>query len=816
MKGFWKKLQGKILLSLLFAVAISMLTGSAIAFFQVKASLLAAHRGKLEGITAFQAGHLETYFHTTEKQVRTLSENLMTVAAMREFKEAFHAVPQQWQPEDFPALERSLKSYYQGEYLRRLNANSTAPESLSSLWPKDKVSLLLQHALISGNPNAVGAKDELLRPDLPAGYADVHARYHPVFRSFLKQFGLYDIFLVDPASGHIVYTVFKEVDFTTSLVDGPYAQTSIGKAFRAVLADGSRDAVFLSDFQPYAPSYAAPASFIASPIFEDEQCIGVLIFQMPIDELNAVMTQRQNWEGVGLGRTGESYLVADDGTMRSLARGFARDAAQYLATARRFGLSPAASEQMARLGTTILYHKLQSPAIEAARTGKAGFHRGPGPYGQRVLASYAPVRVVGLSWSLVTEMEEDEALVGLRSLQWTLFWGTLCLFLMMAGVALFFARNLARPAQELAHALVESSQNKDLTLQARILSQDELAEASAQFNHFMEELNLIFLTISDFARDIEATAKLLLDTTDHLGRHSKETIGMTRKVVDASQEINQGTVSMASAAEEISATIGNLAQSGNRLSEHMNSIVQTVGVINQSIQQVTLTTRNANEVSNQAETKSAEAHRCIAQLSSVADEITRVTEVIRAIASQTNLLALNASIEAASAGDAGRGFAVVASEVKALAKQSESSAMEIGEKISGILKSVTGVTDITGQLGQLVGQINQDVSHIVALMEEQNRATRDVSGTVGEVASFSGAMAQSIEDVAQGSRDISITAGKMAQSTKSVGQNMESMNQAVLTVDQFVAGVRQASENMQRKSGDLFLLLGKFTLKKPA
>lgn len=57
------------------------------------------------------------------------------------------------------------------------------------------------------------------------------------------------------------------------------------------------------DFRPYHPSYNAPASFIASPIFDGDELEGVLVFQMSVDKINAIMTSNGDWADAGLGGT---------------------------------------------------------------------------------------------------------------------------------------------------------------------------------------------------------------------------------------------------------------------------------------------------------------------------------------------------------------------------------------------------------------------------------------------------------------------------------------------------------------------------------
>ena len=152
-------------------------------------------------------------------------------------------------------------------------------------------------------------------------YSTLHEQYHPIIRNYLEKFGYYDIFLVDLVSGDIVYSVFKEVDFATNLKDGPYANTGIGRGSLMPRRKPIKiDFVVLEDFAPYEPSYNAAAAFIASPVYDGEYKVGVLIFQAPIDKIDAVMTSNNAWKKVGLGDSGEVYMVGADLKMRNNSR----------------------------------------------------------------------------------------------------------------------------------------------------------------------------------------------------------------------------------------------------------------------------------------------------------------------------------------------------------------------------------------------------------------------------------------------------------------------------------------------------------------
>jgi len=81
-----------------------------------------------------------------------------------------------------------------------------------------------------------------------------------------------------------------------------------------------------------------------------------------------------------------------------------------------------------------------------------------------------------------------------------------------------------------------------------------------------------------------------------------------------------------------------------------------------------------------------EDDRAIRQMIVQIESLKPMANVIRKLASQSNMLALNATIEAARAGELGRGFAVVAEEVRALSKQVDATATQIGGEVDAIVK----------------------------------------------------------------------------------------------------------------------------------
>lgn len=293
-------IKSKLILMLLLVSGFSTLLTAALGYRSAQINLTNRVFNQLTSVRASKGSQIEAYFSNIENHTLTLSEDLSIVAAVQDFDAAYQQLGSATLP--LNALQ-SLEQYYRKQFLPRLDKFNSGSPILESYLVRSPASRYLQYLYIAANPNPVSRKQMLDQASDGSAYSRVHGLHHPIFRNIVSKFGYYDMFLINP-KGQVVYTVFKETDFASDLQTGPYRDSNLAGLIRQVIASKEKGFTNLADFAAYAPSYGAPASFIAAPIFSGSQLVGVLAFQMPVDEINNVMTGNQSWQKDGLGSKG--------------------------------------------------------------------------------------------------------------------------------------------------------------------------------------------------------------------------------------------------------------------------------------------------------------------------------------------------------------------------------------------------------------------------------------------------------------------------------------------------------------------------------
>ncbi|RKZ39735.1 MAG: histidine kinase [Gammaproteobacteria bacterium] len=410
--SFFRSLRFKLILLFLTVSLIPLVIVGGLSYIQAHNALETEVINKLIAVRDIKAEQITKFFDERLTDVKVFSQNPFVIDAVNAYEEAVHAEMKRLNQDDETAVMAMNRSLAQG----------------------DKV-------------------------DDNSAYSIAHEKYHPLFKSYLEIYGYDDIFVVGPHEGIILYSVIKENDFGTSLEKGRYADSNLGHIFRKTTAATASDVTLLEDFAYYEPSKGA-VSFIASPIFDQEQMIGVLIFQLPLDQIDAIMQ-----ESAGLGKTGETILVSsDDFLMRSNSRLFEE--------------------------ATIFKQKIDTEATRASAAGQTGVKEIIDYRGELAFIAHTPINISGVKWSLNAKMDESEATaVAQQMLYWmSIIIGIIAMIIL--GVAFLVSNSIAKPVKlmtDIAGKLAQGHIKQNI----EIKSQDEIGVMGNAFLQMIINLRIV-------------------------------------------------------------------------------------------------------------------------------------------------------------------------------------------------------------------------------------------------------------------------------------------------------------------------------------
>ncbi len=477
-------IRSKLLLLLMVSGLAAALAISSIGYVRSDQALRAAVWDQLLAVRETKKADIIRYLDSQERAFAVLAAQGQVQVALPAFRTAVAALAAQ------PAAAElaDLTAFYQTDILPQL-PEAGRPLSADTLLPTDAQGLRLQHRYIANNPNPQGKRDLYEGPSAtPDAYDAVHKTYHAHFLDMMRQLKLYDIFLIDDQTGDVLYTVEKEIDFATNLTTGPYRNSGLAQAFRTVRdAPADQNGVVFVDFDHYGPSFGAPAAFLAAPVFQNGNRVGIIVGQVSIDEMNAALTSGGDWINEGLGTSGEVYLVGGDGYARSDSRFLIEDKAGYMDQLAKLGVEPAEIAAIDRSGHSVLNQHFATLAVERAQSGETGADTIRDYRGIEVLSAYAPIDFGGHRWAIIAEKDVAEALGPLHDLRRVILIATGAIAMAITIFALISARAFVSPLLRLQLG-VERLKSGDTQFKVAVKGNDEFATLATAFNGMLSEI----------------------------------------------------------------------------------------------------------------------------------------------------------------------------------------------------------------------------------------------------------------------------------------------------------------------------------------
>ncbi|MCK9492188.1 MAG: methyl-accepting chemotaxis protein [Sulfurimonas sp.] len=751
-----KSIKFKVITLMALSLLVMALSIMSISISRASDSLVDSNMALLDAVKESKKEHLLDFFQSLENLLSSRTADSATVQAMWSLDESFLEL-ESLEDISLDEMRSKLLQHYKDEYLPNINFDikGVKPKKAAEEYlPKTKHALIAQYLYIVDNEHKLSQKDNLMmNKNHKEEYSANHVQTHPTYEQILKNYGLYDIFIVN-ASGDIVYSVKKEKDFGTNLINGIYADSGLALAFKKA-SKTPKDNVAFSDFSTYEPSYNEPAMFLASPLFFRDDFEGAVIFQLPKDKINSVMNFKGDFEKAGLGATGKANLVSLDGAMKN--------------DSRFLDVISDANVKIAK--TTVGTYNIASKSLDKIKEGENGSWIVKDHRGIEVLSSYAPIEIFGESWGIIVDIDEAEVLGNVNDTRDMIVTISIVIILVLMLISILLVQKFIisklNTLQDASYNLAKGE--GDLTSKIIVPLGDEISEIAQNINAFIDKVRI---TVSE--------AKTSSSQNTQISQTLSETSSsMKVKATQESEIVNNVSLE----GKDLQDILGKSIEQAKITKDDINSAGETLKGANKQIIHL------ANEIQNRAKDELELSHR-LEQLSADATQVKDVLVVISDIADQTNLLALNAAIEAARAGEHGRGFAVVADEVRKLAERTQKSLGEINATISVIVQSVIDASQSISNNAKAIEILSSDAnnaqSEINTSMVSLERSIIQVDETVNGYIENS----KTVESMIHKVSEIEVISTENKKSMDDISNASSTLTQMTISLNDILKGYK--------------------------
>ncbi len=367
---FLRSMRGKLVLWFLLLSLLPLAGIGALSFIQAQDALRTRSIDTVSAVRSNQHREVQTYLNNLERNVDRLARVANTLR--NESSDRLETTRD---------MRRSALTRLFGTWQTDVLDLSGDPDIITAI-SKLSMGFAVQGAgrlreLYNGKPDLEKAGDT-------STYTEAHEPLQRFMKGYTKIHGYRDLLLVD-TSGNVVYSVMKGPLFGANLSGGEMARTPLGELVARIRQTDAGTAG-VSDAALYGEQVMI---FYATPVFNGTTRIGTLVFELPIAEINAIMQER-----VGLGATGETFIVGQDKRMRSDSF-----------------LDQQGRSVLASFKGTVEKNGIDTVASRDVLAGNTSTRLAKDYLGNPIVVTYTPFTFDTLQWGIIAKQNLAEAFV---------------------------------------------------------------------------------------------------------------------------------------------------------------------------------------------------------------------------------------------------------------------------------------------------------------------------------------------------------------------------------------------------------------------
>lgn len=402
----------------------------------------------------------------------------------------------------------------------------------------------------------------------------------------------------------------------------------------------------------------------------------------------------------------------------------------------------------------------------------------------------------------------NEFIEAVNAIYYYVLVGGTVIVLVCATLLLFIFRQILNPCNKITNTL-------------KVLLDDKLDNNTAKQSPDLEALMNMYIaqteqqkiqlmeSCNDILEKAEESEESLINA-EHCNRnllHVLNDIGHIiehdeKNIIQQAQSFEAQTSIIEGASHSFKETVTYVKQLWGVIQEYQRGILGARDLIHEFTERKKSLTGNASVVNDffvELECRAkignyaiGEAVGGINEITRSIEQIKRIINVVRSIASQTNMLALNAAIEAARAGEAGKGFTVVADQVRILAEQCEQAVKEVET---------------------LIFNSTQKTQRGVELVQDVETVINEMLTAVQEVFSFVDKIHQTFDLEKEKSGEMKDFLAHFDSLNKEFNFSSKTHSMTVLSAENDSERIRESCEFLRKSIVDQFSVVGEMKIR---